>query len=585
MSAFAIHRTIRKSHGVPSSPQHSNPRTGGRSAPAIETGRTRILMMVGLAVFAFTSICVRLVDLAMFQAAEEPVTARVAYKAGITTQRGDIVDRNGVLLATNLITASLYAKPNEISNGDEIANQLATVLPDLDVQSVAEKLNGNGRFMWIRRNLTPRQQWQVNRLGQPGLDFQTEEARVYPQGALGAHLLGYADIDNKGLAGIEKAYDRSLRTSRDPVRVSLDIRVQHVLHDELSRAVAEFAAVGAAGIILNVRNSEVVALVSLPDFDPNHPSDAADNQRFNRATLGVYEVGSTFKIFTTAIALDTGVVDLSGGYDATHPIRISRFTIRDFHPEARWLSVPEIFMHSSNIGAAKMALDFGGETQRAYLSQLGLLDSLPIALAETGAPMIPRPWRSINTMTIGFGHGIAISALHLAAGAAAAINGGLYNPPTFVVGLHNASEMLPAGRRVFSEATSLKMRKLMRLVVEKGTGRKGAAPGYLVGGKTGTAETLSGGNYSSDKLLSSFVGAFPMNDPRYLVLVMLDSPKGNTKTQGFSSGGWTAAPVVSQVIQRMAPFVAIAPIDEGAPEVRRELAIEITPKRPRLASY
>ena len=585
MSAFAIHRTIRKNHGVPNSPEHSNPRTGGRSAPAIETGRTRILMMVGLAVFAFTSICVRLVDLAMFQVAEEPATARVAYKAGVTTQRGDIVDRNGVLLATNLTTASLYAKPNEISNGDEIANQLATVLPDLDVQSIAEKLNGDSRFMWIRRNLTPRQQWQVNRLGQPGLDFQTEEARVYPQGALGAHLLGYADIDNKGLAGIEKAYDKSLRTNRDPVQVSLDIRVQHVLHDELSRAVAEFDAVGAAGIILNVRNSEVVALVSLPDFDPNHPSDAADNQRFNRATLGVYEVGSTFKIFTTAIALDTGVVDLSGGYDATQPIRISRFTIRDFHPEARWLSVPEIFMHSSNIGAAKMALDFGGETQRAYLSRLGLLDSLPIALAETGAPMIPRPWRSINTMTIGFGHGIAISALHLAAGAAATINGGLYNPPTFVMGPHNASETSPAGRRVFSEATSLKMRKLMRLVVEKGTGRKGAAPGYLVGGKTGTAETLSAGNYSSDKLLSSFVGAFPMNDPRYVVLVMLDSPKGTKKTQGFASGGWTAAPVVSRVVQRMAPFVAIVPIDEGAPEVRRELAIEITPKRPRLASY
>jgi cell division protein FtsI (penicillin-binding protein 3) len=242
-------------------------------------------------------------------------------------------------------------------------------------------------------------------------------------------------------------------------------------------------------------------------------------------------------------------------------------------------------MYSSNIGAAKMALDFGGETQRAYLSQLGLLDSLPIALAESGTPMIPRPWRSINTMTIGFGHGIAISALHLAAGAAATINGGLYNPPTFVMESHNTSETSPIGRRVFSEATSLQMRKLMRLVVEKGTGRKGAAPGYLVGGKTGTAETLSAGNYSSDKLLSSFVGAFPINDPRYVVLVMIDGPKGNKKTHGFASGGWTAAPVVGRIIHRMAPFVAIAPIDEEAPEIRRELAIEITPKRPRLASY
>ena len=561
------------------------PRTGGRSAPAIETGRTRILMMVGLAVFAFTAICVRLVDLAMFQVAEEPATARVAYKVGVATQRGDIVDRNGVLLATNLTTASLYAKPHEITNGNKIANQLATILPDLDIQSVAEKLNGDSRFLWIRRNLTPRQQWQINRLGQPGLDFQTEEARVYPQGALSAHLLGYADIDNNGLAGIEKTYDKSLRTNRDPVQVSLDIRVQHVLHDELSRAVAEFSAIGAAGIILNVRNSEVVALVSLPDFDPNHPSDAAPDQRFNRATLGVYEVGSTFKIFTTAIALDTGVVDLSGGYDASQPIRISRYSIRDFHPENRWLSVPEIFMYSSNIGAAKMALDVGGETQRAYLSQLGLLDSLPNALAESGTPMIPRPWRSINTMTIGFGHGIAISALHLAAGAAATINGGLYNPPAFVMQSQGMSETSPMGRRVFSEATSLQMRKLMRLVVEKGTGRKGAAPGYLVGGKTGTAETLSAGSYSSDKLLSSFVGVFPINDPRYLVLIMLEGPKGNKRTHGFASGGWTAAPVVGRVIQRMAPFAAIAPIDEEAPEIRRQLAIEIAPKRPRLASY
>ena len=585
MGVFSTHRTTCTGNGASSSLEHPKSWASNRSTPAIETGRTRILMMAGLAVFAFSAICVRLVDLAMFQVAEEPATARVAYKAGITTQRGDIVDRNGVLLATNLTTASLYAKPNEITNGAEIARQLGIVLPNLDVQNVADKLNGNSQFMWIRRKLTPRQQWQVNRLGQPGLDFQTEEARVYPQGVLGAHLLGYADIDHNGLAGIEKAYDKSLHANRGPVQVSLDIRVQHILHDELSRAVAEFSAVGAVGIILNVTNSEVVALLSLPDFDPNHPSDATDNQRFNRATLGVYEVGSTFKIFTAAIALDTGVVDLSGGYDATQPIRISRFVIRDFHPESRWLSVPEIFMHSSNIGAAKMALDFGGETQQAYLSQLGMLDSLPIVLAESGSPMTPHPWRPINTMTVGFGHGIAISALHLAAGVAATINGGLYNSPTFVLSTQNRSEASPRGRRVFSEETSLKMRKLMRLVVEKGTGRKGAAAGYLVGGKTGTAETFSAGSYRSDKLLSSFVGVFPINDPQYLVLVMLDSPKGTKKTHGFASGGWTAAPVVSRVIQRMAPFVAITPIDEETPEIRQKLAIKISPKRPRLASY
>jgi cell division protein FtsI (penicillin-binding protein 3) len=585
MSWLKLHHAPGKGQCAPIAPMRSEAQTGSRTAPAIETCRTRILMMVGLVIFAFTAICVRLVDLAMFQVAEEPVVTRVAYKANLSTQRGDIIDRNGVLLATNLATASLYAKPHKIMNGDHIANQLASVLPDLDVQSVAEELNGDSRFVWIRRNLTPRQQWQINRLGQPGLDFLHEEARVYPQGALSAHILGYADIDNNGLAGIEKAFDKVLRTSGNPVQVSLDMRVQHVMHDELNRAVTEFSATGAVGIVLNVRNGEVVALVSLPDFDPNHPADAAADQRFNRATLGVYEFGSTFKIFTTAIALETGVVDLSGGYDATQPIRISRFTIRDFHPQNRWLSVPEIFMYSSNIGAAKMALDFGGKTQRAYLGQLGLMESLPIGLVESGAPIVPRLWRSINTMTIGFGHGIAISALHLAAGAAATINGGLYNPPTFVLRSQSASETSPVGRRVFSEATSMQMRKLMRLVVEKGTGRKAAAPGYLVGGKTGTAETLSAGTYNSDALLSSFIGAFPINDPRYVVLVMLDNPKGNTKTRDFATGGWTAAPVVSRVVQRMAPFVAIAPIDEEAPKIRRELAIDISPKRPRLASY
>ena len=561
------------------------PRLAVKSTPAIETGRTRILMTLGVAVFAFTAVCIRLIDLAIFQAAEEPVVTRVAYEAGLSTERADIVDRNGVLLATNLATASLYAQPHEIMDAEEVADQLAAVLPELSASDVAEKLRDGGRFVWIRRNLTPRQQWQVNRLGQPGLDFQHEEARVYPQGSLAAHILGYADIDNNGLAGVERAFDHTLSSRREPVQISLDMRVQHVMHDELAQAVSKFAANGAAGVVLDVSNGEVLALVSLPDFDPNRPADATADQRFNRATLGVYEFGSTFKIFTTAIALETGVTDLAGGYDASRPIHISRYTIRDFHPESRWLSVPEIFMYSSNIGAAKMALDLGGEAQRAYLGQLGLLERLPLGLVETGAPMIPRPWRSINTMTVGFGHGIAVSALHLAAGAAATINGGRYIAPTFVKRPNDASSSSPSGRRVFSEETSAQMRRLLRLVVEKGTGRKAAAPGYLVGGKTGTAEKLVAGNYSSNALLSSFVGAFPMNEPRYIVLVLLDDPKGNAETRGFAGGGWTAAPVVSRVVQRMAPFVAIAPLDEESPEIRRLLAIDVTPKRPRLASY
>ncbi len=575
------------SKGTRRSPKNtrSSPNPRNRLAPAIETSRTRILMTLGVTIFAFSAVCIRLIDLAMFQAAKEPITTRVAYDAEISTERADIIDRNGVLLATNLATVSLFARPNKISDADEVANKLISVLPELNGQDVTKKLSGDGHFVWIRRNLTPKQQWKVNGLGYPGLEFQHEEARIYPQGALAPHLLGYADIDNNGLAGIERAFDNTLRSSRNPIQVSLDMRIQHIVHSELSRAVDEFFAIGAAGIVLDAWTGEVLALVSLPDFDPNYPANSTASQRFNRATQGVYEVGSTFKIFTTAIALETGVVDLSGGYDATRPIQISRFTIRDFHAKSRWLSVPEIFMYSSNIGAAKMALDIGGKIQRTYLGQLGLLDSLPISLVESGVPMIPNPWRPINTMTIGFGHGIAVSALHLAAGTAATINGGLYNAPTLIKRPSNSLKATRSGRRVFSKATSLQMRKLMRLTVEQGTGRKGTAPGYLVGGKTGTAEKLTTGGYSSESLLSSFIGGFPMDDPHYIVLVLLDGPKGNINTHGYAGGGWTAAPVVSRIVRRIAPFVAITPINEEAPEVRQRLAIDISPERPRLASY
>jgi cell division protein FtsI (penicillin-binding protein 3) len=336
---------------------------------------------------------------------------------------------------------------------------------------------------------------------------------------------------------------------------------------------------------MDARTGEVLAMVSLPDFDPNQPDSIDGEPRFNRATLGVYEMGSTFKIFTTAMALDSGKVTLQGGYDASEPIRIARYVIRDFHAKKRWLSVPEIFMYSSNIGSVKMALDVGPSAQRAFLRNLGMLTPSPVEITEVGAPLAPGQWRDINAMTIAFGHGIAVSPMQLVSGVAAMVNGGVLYPPTLI--RRPPGELL-VGKRVISARTSEKIRRLLRLVVEHGTGGKAEATGFLVGGKTGTAEKVVGRRYKAKALMSSFVGAFPMNDPRYVVFAMLDEPTGTKETFGYATGGWVAAPVVGNVISRIGPMLGVRPVDEEAPAIRRQMAIEIvtekTGKR-RLASF
>ncbi|CAN0422415.1 unnamed protein product [Discosporangium mesarthrocarpum] len=366
--------------------------------------------------------------------------------------------------------------------------------------------------------------------------------------------------------------------------LSIDVRVQHVLEHELGQAMKKFSAIGAAGLVMDVNTGEIVAMSSLPSFDPNQPGGIDQDLRFNRTTLGVYEMGSTFKIFTTAMALDAGTVNLRGGYDATNPIRIARFTIRDFHAKKRWLSVPEIFMYSSNIGTVKMALDVGILGHRNFLTNIGMMKPVGIELSETGAPLSPNRWREINSMTISFGHGLAVSPLHLVAGVSAMVNGGIYRTPTLV--RRNPAET-PVGKRVVTAETSAKMRRLMRLVVKNGTGRNAAAPGYLVGGKTGTAEKVSGRGYKKKALISSFVAAFPMHKPRYVVLAMLDEAKGTKETFGYATGGWVAAPVVGAVVRRIAPALGLKPIKE-TDAVRETLTIDISDKsarEPRVASH
>jgi len=325
-----------------------------------------------------------------------------------------------------------------------------------------------------------------------------------------------------------------------------------------------------------VRSGEVLAMVSLPDFDLNSAGNASADARFNRASLSVYEMGSTFKAFTTAMALDAGTVKIGGGYDATKPIRVARFTIRDDHPKKRWLSVPEIFIYSSNIGAAKMALDVGGERQRDFLDRLGMLRKAALEMPEVGRPMSPARWRDINTMTVAFGHGIAVSPTQLASGVAALVNGGTRVEATLLA--QSADKPRTPGPRVIKARTSSIMQRLMRLNVVRGTGKKAIAAGYMVGGKTGTAEKAGAGGYRRKALLSSFVGAFPMNDPRYVVLAVIDEPKGTKATFGYATGGWTAAPVVGRVVSRIAPILGVTPVNEDSRSVRDAMFVPVKTK-------
>ncbi len=556
--------------------------TDERTQAALEVSHTRLLMTGAMLLFAFGAIGVRLVDVSLMQAAREPRAAHAPRVQELRMDRANVVDRNGVLLATNLATASLFANPRKVIDPDETARQLAAALPELREAEVVRQLKSNRSFVWLRRNLTPRQQWRVISLGLPGIDFHSAETRVYPNGSLAAHILGFVDIDNRGLAGVEERFDTTLRDNTAPLQLTIDMRIQHILRSELLHAKNEFNALGATGIVLDARSGEVVAMTSLPDFDPNDGGNAKDDQRFNRATLGVYELGSTFKIFTAAMALDYGIVTMRDGYDASKPIKISRFTIRDYHGKRRCLSVPEIFMYSSNIGAAKMAEDVGGVAQREFLGRLGMLRPASIELPEVGAPMVPSPWRPINTLTIGFGHGLAVSPLQLASGVAAMVNGGVVRRPTLI---RSDSNTPPQGKRIISERTSREVRRLMRLVVKSGTGRKASADGYIVGGKTGTADKAKRGGYSRRALISSFVGAFPMTEPRYVVLATLDEPQGNKNTHGYATGGWVAAPVVRRVIERAAPLLRVHPSDEQSPAVTKELHIAFKREGRQLASF
>jgi cell division protein FtsI (penicillin-binding protein 3) len=443
---------------------------------------------------------------------------------------------------------------------DELAEQVTSVLPDVDAKDLRTRLRQGGRFVRIRRELTPKQQAEIHELGLPGLDFIEEYRRIYPASATAGQVVGLVDVDNKGLAGIEKFIDDNPQltmTGDEAITLSLDLGAQYVLREELGNALAAYRAKAAAGVVMDVHSGEVVALASLPDYDPNHREQALDKDRLNRISFGTYEMGSVFKVFTVAGVLDSGLANFHTHYDASAPIHYASFTIDDFHGQRRSLSVPEVFIYSSNIGAAKMALEMGVDRHRAFLKKLGLLDRVPTELGDTAAPIIPAHWQKLNTMTIAFGHGLSVTPLQLVAATLPLVNGGIAVSPTFLP--RSREEGMAEGHRVLKPETSAAMLKLMRLNVLKGTGKRANADGYRVGGKTGTAEKVVHGRYSTSALLTSFLAAFPTDAPEYVVLVMLDEPQRLPETHNQATAGINAAPTVGKIVARIAPILGVAP--------------------------
>jgi cell division protein FtsI (penicillin-binding protein 3) len=489
--------------------------------------------------------------------------------------RGDIVDRDGYPLARTIDAWTVAVHPHKII-GDklDIARQLAALMPEKSEADYFAMLRSPKPFIYLRRRAAPALVEQINAIGEPGLAIEREPERLYPQTSLAAHVLGFTNIDGHGNAGVERAFDKRLSdpaTRGTPLELSISSRVQQALEHELGEAMTKFSALGAAGVVMDVRTGELLAMTSLPSFNLNVPGQMTPDQQFNRATLGVYELGSTFKPFTVAMGMDSGVIKSPGDiYNCPDALPIYGHVIHDTHPFGRQCSVAEILMESSNIGTAQIADRIGAERQKAFLKKMGFLDKVEIELGERGRTLTPgNRWGPFETLTVGFGQGIAVAPLQLASGYQMLYNRGIYHPPTILkIGKDHP---LGTGRRVFSEETSERMRAMLRLVVMKGTGKKADAPGYRVGGKTGTAQKVINGHYSNTINITSFAGVFPMDDPQYVVVVMLDAPHATPDTYGFTTAGWNAAPVFGKVVSRIAPMLGVVPRMDREPDMGQVL--------------
>ncbi|MGB7206853.1 MAG: penicillin-binding protein 2 [Anderseniella sp.] len=531
-------------------------------------GHKRLRLVMTGFVLGFSVLVGKLGWLTIVEGGQNEQVAQFDEKTRIP--RPDITDRFGNVLATDIPVSSLFADPAKMIDVDEAVELLTGALPDLDAVKLRKQLdNRKRRFVWVKREVSPSERELIHNMGIPGVGFRSETRRVYPMGKLASHVLGSVDLDSHGIAGIEKflddqgaLYTASLadtsRAASLPAQTSIDIRVQHAVTDELRKAMVKFRAKAAAGVVLKADTGEVLSLVSLPDYSPNNPKDALKDENVNRVTAGVFELGSIIKAVTFAMAIDAGTATLKSKYDARYPLVIGRARINDFHAKRRVLTVPEIFMYSSNIGTGKMALDVGEERHQAFLRKMGFFERLNTELPEAAKPLLPPRWGKLVTVTASFGHGFAVQPMQGAAVAAALVNGGKLIPPTL---LRRDKETAAAlAQQVIKPSTSADMRYLFKLNVDEGTAGKAGVPGYRIGGKTGTAEKVVKGRYSKDHRLTSFIGAFPMDDPEYVVLILIDEPQPLPETHGYATSGWNAVPTAGKVIARIAPMLGVMPV-------------------------
>ena len=516
---------------------------------------------------AYAAIGAKLVVLGVSH--DPPQTLKGAADEAVSGARPDLLDRNGDILATDVKTMSVFAEPNRIIDKDEAVELITAVLPDVDARELRERLGSKKGFVWIKRQITPKERAEIFHLGLPGVGFLPENKRVYPNGPIGAHVIGFVDKDNVGIAGMEQYLDQQSLTdphvpgfavdpeSLKPVRLSLDLKVTHALRDELIGGLERFHAKAAAGLVVDVNTGEVLALESLPDFDPNDPGDMKDPMKINRINKGVYEMGSTFKALSISMALDSGKVNLGTRVDARDSLRYGRFTIHDFHATHRILTVPEVFTHSSNIGTARLALMVGVEGHKAFLRKMGQLDRLRTELPESAEPLVPKRWGELNTMTIAFGQGLNVAPIQAVMAVCALVNGGNMMVPTFLP--RTPEEAAKVSHRVVSEQTSESMRYLMRSNATHGSASFANVPGYYVGGKTGTADKIIHGHYSENKVFTTFMAITPADKPKYLFMTIYDDPMPAPEDHGFHTAAYNAGRVAGALIRRVEPLEGVPP--------------------------
>ena len=520
---------------------------------ALSVCRSRVLVAILGFCFVYTVIAVRLFGICVWGNIGRERTVEEAMHHDILPvspiKRADIIDRNGTVVATSLPTVNLFANPKKIINPQKAAQDLVKVLPELKYEDVIPKLKRRGSFVYLKRNLTPSQQYEINALGIPGLYFEDGEKRIYPHSNLLAHVIGNTNIDNRGISGIERKLNERLTKSTIPLKLTIDLGIQDTIRELLLDGVKKYQADAATAILMDVNTGEVISMVSVPDYNPNQPVSPDSKALFNMATKGVYEPGSVLKVFNTAMSLESGKVKVADKFDATQPLKLKYNLIKDYRGKNRWLSVSEILIHSSNIGSARMALQVGGEKQKAFMEKIGFFSELPIEVPEKGQPILPDKWSEGTIATVSYGYGLAVTPLHVITAFSAMINGGLYHEPTLIKRGYEDD-----GKRVISYNTSISMRKLLRLVVEEGSGKRADVKGYEVAGKTGTANKLSAeGKYVDKKVRTTFVSAFPISNPKYALLLMLDEPKPIKETWGFVTSGWNTVPTAGKIIEAIAP--------------------------------